>query len=235
VIRSVRSVEAGIRSPNIAQQLNSSMYRRIDRATIYVLPPIALLLTICGCFHNEDRLSPPRYSKSAISKAAFELLDENSDGRLELSEIELAPGLQVAMDTIDQNGDGSIDAEELAARISEYKQAGVGLRNEVYMFTVNGNALANADITFEPEPFFEGILQPAQGKTKSNGSTSLRIEGKPLPGLACGMYRVSVSKKSSNGKEMLPKKFNSETTLGYEFPPEEFSSDDQRTFVLKTR
>ena len=39
-------------------------------------------------------------------------------------------------------------------------------------------------------------------------------------GVHCGMYRVAVTKNGLDGKESVPAKYNTETTLGLEVAPD---------------
>jgi hypothetical protein len=40
-----------------------------------------------------------------------------------------------------------------------------------------------------------------------------------LPGVPYGFYRIQVSRKDAEGKETIPARYNSETTLGQEVGP----------------
>ena len=55
-----------------------------------------------------------------------------------------------------------------------------------------------------------------------------------MPGLPCGLYRITVSKKGADGKETLPTKFNTETTLGREVSADPRSGDSAIHLDLKT-
>lgn len=193
------------------------------------------LASVAGCVQRTPAVRPPSYQSSKISAAAFNLLDLNKDSQLDDKELAKAPGLKVALARIDSNKDGLMAAEELEARVAEYRNAHVGLRNETYTFTLNGAPLSEARVVFTPEACFEDTLQAADGQTGATGSTSVKISGNKIPGLTCGMYQVSVSKKDASGKELLPAKYNTETTLGYEFPPQESTAEKDRTFTLTTR
>jgi hypothetical protein len=201
----------------------------------YFISPclIALAFVVMpGCINRPAAVHPPSYRGSKISSAAFELLDVNKDNALDDKELAKAPGLKAALAHIDSNKDGRISVEEMESRITQYQNAHVGLRNETYLFTLNGAPLADTKVTFTPEAFFGDSLKAAEGQTGNDGATSVTISGNKIHGMTCGMYRVSVSKKDGSGKELIPAKFNSDTTIGYEFPPEEFSSEKDRTFSL---
>jgi hypothetical protein len=55
-----------------------------------------------------------------------------------------------------------------------------------------------------------------------------------VPGLPCGLYRITVSKKGSDGKEALSAKFNAETTLGREISADPRSGDSAIHLELKS-
>jgi hypothetical protein len=192
-------------------------------------------ILLAGCIHQTPSISLPSYSASKISSEAIAALDTNHDSFLDGKELEKAPGLKAALERIDADKDSRISVTEIESRINAYEKARVGLRNETYRFTLNGAPLADAHVVFSPEPFFANAIKPGEGQTRENGSTAARIEGNHVPGLTCGMYQVSVSKKDASGKELIPAKYNTQTILGYEFPPAEFSSDSSRTFALSSR
>ena len=65
------------------------------------------------------------------------------------------------------------------------------------------------------------MIEPAVGKTNAQG---LAMPGGEISGsMTEGFYRVKVSKRSGSGKETIPKRYNEETTLGYEVASEELS------------
>ena len=193
------------------------------------------ILVLAGCIQRTPSVALPSYSADKISSAAIVALDTNHDNMLDAEELEKAPGLKAALKNIDEDKDGRISAAEIESRIDAYAKAKVGLRNETYSFTLNGEPLADAHIVFTPEPFFGDSIRQGEGRTDKTGSTALKIEGNSILGMTCGMYQISVSKKNASGKETIPAKYNTETTLGYEFPPKEFSSDAPRTFKLTTK
>lgn len=193
------------------------------------------VVCVTGCVSRAPKVSIPSYDASGISLATLELLDANKDNLLDAKELEKAPGLKAGLLRIDSNKDGKMSAEEIEARIAEYQQARLGLRGEIYIFTLNGAPLRDAQVVFTPEPFFGNSIQTGEGQTGADGATSVKIPENTSPGLTCGMYRISVSKKDGSGKELIPAKYNIQTTLGYEFPPEEFPSNKERTFALTTR
>ena len=67
---------------------------------------------------------------------------------------------------------------------------------------------------FVPEVFMSDMVEPASGVTNKVGL--VLASGEITEGMTEGFYRIEVSRKSSSGKETLPKKYNEETTLGLE-------------------
>jgi hypothetical protein len=73
----------------------------------------------------------------------------------------------------------------------------------------------------EPEKFLGSGVKPASGVTDRDGSAALKAEGQDLPGVQFGFYRVRISKKDGQGRETLPARYNTQTTLGCEIAPDD--------------
>jgi hypothetical protein len=76
--------------------------------------------------------------------------------------------------------------------------------------------LSDADVIFEPEEFMGDSITAATGKTDVDGRVGLKSEyakQNGRRGMSLGFYRVKVS-KISDGKETIPAKYSSATTLG---------------------
>jgi hypothetical protein len=71
-------------------------------------------------------------------------------------------------------------------------------------------------VTVVPEKFMAPGVRPARGVTSAGGSCEFQIEGKEYPGLHPGIFRIEVSKKDAGGRETVPAKYNTQTTLGIE-------------------
>ena len=82
-----------------------------------------------------------------------------------------------------------------------------------------GAPVTDAQVVVEPEPFLQRVPTPASGVTDARGEISLAGQDARFPGLYCGMYRVRVSKQQQ-GKETIPARYNTETTLGFEIAPD---------------
>ena len=73
-----------------------------------------------------------------------------------------------------------------------------------------------ATVTFDPEEFLGASFQPCSGVTDDRGEVFISRPGSQIPGIYLGFYRVRITKEKANGDEMIPAKYNTETTLGFE-------------------
>src|SRR5690606_16850848 len=90
----------------------------------------------------------------------------------------------------------------------------------------NGRPLSDATVTLVPEAFLGDSVKPAQGVTDSTGTAHLRISDDPdEAGVHLGYFRVEVSKKGPDGKELIPERFNAHTEVGAEVTPDDAGSD----------
>jgi hypothetical protein len=65
-----------------------------------------------------------------------------------------------------------------------------------------------------PERFMGPSVKPARGVTDESGACLLAVEGEEIEGVHCGIFRIEVSKPDANGKETIPARYNSASTLG---------------------
>ncbi len=199
------------------------------------------LFALVGCGGNSTWIEPPEISADAAAEKAMELYDKNSDSFLDGEELEQVPGVRAAMRTVDKDGDSRASAEEIAERIRSWQANKAGLTSILCDLIMDGQPLAEAIVTFEPESFLGEDIKAATGKTTIHGklSPSIPKENRPSPdspsGLQLGFYRVRVS-KVVNGKETIPSKYNTETILG-----QQVAGDDPAVinrsirFILKSR
>ena len=182
---------------------------------------IAATALISGCSYSLPALKPPKFDPETASAAAMEQYDTNADGEIDKTELKSAPGLKYALESIDGNGDKAITPDEISQMIEDKwlnETAGVmRVSVEVYM---NRKPLHGATVTLEPEPFLGDVIFPATGETVDGfGAVSIAPENMPhenvRSGVLPGLYLVRISKEV-NGKELVPAKYNTETTLGVE-------------------
>ncbi len=194
---------------------------------------LAALAVGCGGGDKYAPPAPPSYNPSAAVDAALAAFDRNKDRDLDPGELAACPPLKAAAPHVDKNRDGKLSADELKARFEQYQATGLGATAIVCRVSTPAGPLAGATVTFVPEPFLGGVVTEVTGQTGADGSVSgLTAAGKPVPGLACGLYRVKVSKADA-GTETVPAKYNAQTTLGVEvFPGGRGTGDTSYEFKL---
>ncbi|WP_152098730.1 hypothetical protein [Lacipirellula parvula] len=115
---------------------------------------------------------------------------------------------------IDVNKDSKIDQDELKAHLESYQIGRIGLQSLTCFVTVGGKPLDGAIVEFHPEEFMQERIKAAHATTNSDGAGFVLPIEKGLPGIQPGIYRVTISKKNGD-REMLPKRYNAETELGF--------------------
>lgn len=188
-----------------------------------------LLLTLLGvvalgCTGHPAPPDRPAVSAGTAASEAIAQLDSNSDGSLDVKELTKAPGLRDALPRADQDGDEALSEKEIADRIAYYEDAATIISQGQLEFYLNGRRLTGATVTLTPEPFLGEAFSECTGETDSTGVAYLSGHDQEFPGIYLGMYQISVS-KVVKGKEMIPARYNSKTTLGYE------SCDDRKNVM----
>jgi hypothetical protein len=150
----------------------------------------------------------------------MEEYDTNHDGRLDARELERCPALKNSLTRFDKDGDGSLSTEEIRTRLALYRNKAVGLTAVSCKVFLDRKPLPDAQVTFVPETFLGRDFRPASGTTSATGKAILALAGQKTPGLPYGLYRIEVSKKDAGGRELLPAKYNAQTTLGEEVAPD---------------
>jgi len=173
-----------------------------------------LLASLAGCSSRPGRVSPPDVDPAAAAASAIALCDANGDGAISKEETSKAPSIRDGWAGLDSNKDNRVTADEIEARIAAWVNSKVGATSVACAVMLNGQPLTDADVVLEPEPFLDGEVKPATGRTDDQGQTFLQIS-RELPGVQCGFYRVKISKKVGD-KENIPSQFNEATTLGLE-------------------
>jgi hypothetical protein len=184
------------------------------------------VLFLGGCSGAASPVSQPDWDPSGISEKAMELFDSDGDGFLAGDELTKSPGLLAGLDVIDTDDDQKVSAAEIVARFDLYESKRLGLRDRRFRVTYNGKPLADANVKLVPEPFLEGVIEPATGVSRHDGTLVPNAGVDGLPGLRPGYYRIEVT----SDKIKLPAKYNSETILGAEVSP---GNDDPSPFTPK--
>ncbi len=181
---------------------------------------VAVLLMSIGCSGRLPALKPPKFDPVAAAQAAMEQYDTNQDGIIQGAELENAPGIRFSLDRIDTNRDDGTTVDELSKMIQEkWLDPGDGVMRIKCNVTLNRWPLDEATITFDPERFLGDLVHPAMGETR-DGFAAMSVGQEHMPhanarGVARGLYLVRIS-KAVNGKELIPPRYNTETTLGVE-------------------
>lgn len=169
-----------------------------------------------GCSRSAVETSASLPPPTSVASAAIEHLDSDGTGTLSGIEISASPALAAAQPQFDLDGDGAITRQEFEERIGSYHNSSVVLMVVPCRVRFAGRPLAGAEVVFEPEPFMGNTAAPARGTTAPDGSVQLQTQGERFPGLYMGLYRIRVSKKDENGREIIPERYNVRTELGQE-------------------
>ena len=170
----------------------------------------------------------------------MELYDTDGDGSIDATELEAAPALRAAMRQLDTNGNGSVDAAELAARIEAWEESKIGLAPVQCSVKLDGRPLIGAEVVYETEPYLADAIPTAIGKTNKFGRAKMSIpkDQRPTadtpPGVRFGLYKVRIS-VLKDGKETIPARYNSDTTLGQEISNQDPGYQSRIEYSLKSR
>jgi hypothetical protein len=230
-----RRLQKFLASPAVSR-LAAEMERKMNKHLV-----LTITLAALGCSSGPSRVKPPSIDADGAASDAMELYDKDGDGSLAGAELDAAVGVKAAMATVDTNKDGKVSEDEIASRIRAWQATTYGIMPLGVTFTMDGQPLAEATITFEPEPFLGEDIKAGVGETTLGGSVlpSVPVEeraSKDTPdGLALGLYRIRVS-KMVDGKETIPAKYNTETTLGQEVAMDDPAVASQRVrYDLKSK
>jgi hypothetical protein len=178
------------------------------------------LCPLAGCTGSNSRVSAPALSPESASRQALAEYDTNGDGFLDGKELERCPALKSCLKELDTDRDGRISAQEIAVHLSHYQKTRIGLISASCHVTLDGRPLSGATVSLLPETFLGPGIKPATAITDSNGRALMQTEGEQATGVHCAFYRVVVSKKDVGGREIIPAKYNTQTSLGQEIGPD---------------
>jgi hypothetical protein len=171
-----------------------------------------LVILAAGCARGGP-MARPQFSPEDATAAAMAEYDANKDGALDAKEVEKCPALREGMKQgLDKNKDGRVTPDELTQRLQMFLEDEIG--SVFVQAYLDGAPLEGATVTLTPEKFMGPSFKPATGTTQSTGTTMLQIDGQAA--VPYGYYRIEVSKKDVGGKEMIPARYNTQTTLGHE-------------------
>jgi hypothetical protein len=159
------------------------------------------------------RVAAPDWDPSGLAEQIITDLDKNGDSQVGADELKAAPGLAAGARLIDVDKNGQLTREEIEARFTEYADRRIGARAHSFQISYKGRPVPDADVVFMPEPILEGLIEPARGKTDSEGLVSPQTDGIDVPAMRVGYYRVQVT----SPKMKIPAKYETENTpLGTE-------------------
>ena len=195
---------------------------------------LAALLFGCG---GPSRIHPPGIDADAAGPAAIQEYDANKDGAIAGDELAKAGSIRQAFARIDGAVEGSspdqkVTAEEITARINQWKESRVGRMALQCTVKYRGMPLEGATVTFVPEKFLGENVQAANGTTDRNGTAVVRIPDVDPPGVAPGLYKVEISKQVG-GQEQVPPQYNTQTILGQEVANDAIGMETGIIFNLK--
>jgi hypothetical protein len=205
-----------------------------------ILASLLMVVTV-SCQRGPAGVKQPSINASSAGKLAMEHYDTNGDGKVAGDELENAPSLKAALPRMDTNGDNAITAAEVAARVGVWKGTGTGIMAFSFIVTLDGAPLADANVTFVPDPCLGEDVKQATCTTNMFGKGVGTIAKQDLPdptypgGMQLGIYTVRIS-KLVGGKETIPAKYNEQTILGQEVSPDVPEIGSQRViYALSTK
>ena len=172
-------------------------------------------LLVGGCSKHAARVAAPTVDAAAAGQAAMEQYDTNHDGAIAGKELDACPAIKSGLADLDNHGDGRVTAATIAARIRQWR-ARAGAMSVDVIVQLDGRPLDKATVVFDPEKFLGPNFSPAEGISTASGFTAIRRKlglGVPL-----GLYNIRIT-KLVDGKESIPARYNTHTTLGIEVAP----------------
>ncbi|MCH2114224.1 MAG: hypothetical protein MK171_04855 [Pirellulales bacterium] len=184
---------------------------------------LVVVPALCGCQPGGgSAIKPPSVDPAGAAEAAIQAHDADGDGKLSRTELVGCPGLLVSISKYDTNGDRHLGEEEVSSRLASMYSGGVGLTIRQCSVLVGGRPLSGATVRLIPEEFLGGAVLTAEGVTDVNGQAQLAVDDAKLPAdqrgldaMQPGVYRVEIT----HPNRKIPKRYNSETTLGHEVHP----------------
>lgn len=199
---------------------------------------LAILLSmglLAGCSKMPSRISGPDIDPQKAANAAVVAYDRDGDSALSKAELKQCPSLLGAIDAYDMNHDSKISADEIASRLKSWEASRVGITAATFYLKFDGRRLEGAKIILEPEQFLTNAISTASAETNSSGLAGPSMDAEHLPkgvrsGLQPGLYKIKVT----HPKLKIPAKYNDQTELGLEVPPQ-FDLYHPPTFELSSK
>ncbi len=189
-------------------------------------PIIIALTAICfgGCSGRPARVQVAEIDYEAAAQKAVASYDQDANGLIEAVEAARDPAFQAAFPSIDADANASATPDEVAEYLRKMQAKRVAMVRWTLRLQLDGKPLTGAKVTFEPAEFLLPGVLPAEGVSDERGIVTLSVpeEHRPTPNarvVYCGLYNVHIS-KVEGGREKLPKKYATGSTLGVEVGPE---------------
>jgi hypothetical protein len=197
----------------------------------------ALLLAwaVAGCSQLPSRIDPPAFDAEGAGEEAIATYDQDADGRLSGDELKKCPGILAAMDKFDTDGDASVTAEEIAQRIGDWGESGIGITSVSFIVMMDGEPFVGARAELEPEPFLGPGCKKAVGIVRATGNVYPSADASDLPdgvrsGMVFGIYKVKIT----HPDQTVPARYNTNTELGIE-AGHDFDLYNLPTLALKSK
>jgi len=199
------------------------------RGAISLAAAGAMVVIAAGCTGKPARVTAPRIDAASAASAAMKLCDRDGSGTVSPAEAAASPGLAAAFERIDTNRDGGLSAAEIAARIADWANHGVGIVAQPVQITWNGKPLAGGRVELVPEPYLQRWLKPAGADIAPNGMFRPSLPPEHLPqglrtGMHCGLYTVRITHPTVK----VPARYNEESIIGIEMRPDQDPFDPSR-------
>jgi hypothetical protein len=195
------------------RQIFSVNYFCFELAPVAVGAACMFVALVAGCGGGPAAIETPPWDPSGLADQILSQLDKNGDGKVASDELTASPGLTAGIKYIDADNDGQLTRAEIEARFQKYAEVGSGLRAPRFIVTYRNRPVGDATLDFIPEPWLEGVIEPAHGTTDANGEVYPVSEGADVPGMRLGYYRVKVV----SSKTKVPDKYMADATpLGAE-------------------
>lgn len=196
---------------------------------------VFLAAFFAGCSRTPSRISGPNIDPQDAANAAISAYDRDGDNALSKTELKQCPSLLGGIDGYDANHDSKITADEIASRLKSWEASRVGITAATFYLKLDGRRLEGAKVVLEPEPFLADAIAAASAETNSSGLAGPSMGAEHLPkgvrsGLQPGLYKIKVT----HPKLKIPAKYNDQTELGLEVPPQ-FDLYHPPTFELSSK
>jgi hypothetical protein len=216
----------------LVAKLNFQLRSILSLSRVIRIGGMVMALGVSSCSSRPAAIQPVAISPGEASAKAIDLYDKNGDGLLSEDELTSVPALKKYKQLYDQDGDGAVSQREIADRIDQWEEQGVGIRSLNILVLLADRPLPGATVRFVPEPYLGDGPKVATGQCDRNGATKVTVAMEDLPealrtarlrGIFGGSYKIEVT----HPKIKLPSCYNTNTILG-----EEIARDTVRERVV---